>query len=300
MRQYALDISREGVGRVVATREGAKSSVRALLDDLKEWLTHNTPRLSEADTKAGLIDKYIAALGYREFLDIQREYPVKGTQERIDYVLKDKGRPILAVELWPLQHDLSNSKAAAQLVQYCSVEGIEWCALTNGIELRLYNQFLQQPLDGKLVFKLNLLDYSSDAEFDALFDHLWLLSRESMTTPTGLRAWMEHQQIDKEFRSVLLDTGSPPVEYLQTMMAQRGQNVSTEAISSGSGRNSQVASPSRNRRSSGAMTGIPRLGTSRSRRPSGSPIRPAVARTTGSCLLAIARTSARWTRCACY
>ncbi len=41
---------------------------------------------------------------------------------------------------------------------------------------------------------------------------------------------MEHQQIDKELRAVLLDRDSPPVDYLRKMMLQRGTNVSAEAI----------------------------------------------------------------------
>lgn len=214
----------------MTSREAAKSSIRASLDQLKQWFANGrTLKLSEADTKAALIDKYLAALGYREILDIQREYQVKGTQERIDYVLKDKDQLILAIEAKAMGHEL-NYKAAAQLIQYCSVEGIEWCALTDGVNLHLYNQFVQQPLDGKLVFKLNLLDYSTDQEFDALFDSLWLLSRESMTTPSGIRSWMEHQQIDKALRSVLLDPSSAPIDYLRTMMLQLGVNVSAEAI----------------------------------------------------------------------
>lgn len=240
MRQDALDSSREGAGTVVATREAAKSSIRAILDQLKQWLAANSSKLSEADTKAGLIDKYLAALGYREFLDIQREYLVKGTQERIDYVLKDGSQAILAIEAKALHQEL-NHKAAAQLIQYCSVEGIEWCALTNGIEIRFYNQFLKQPLDGKLVFKLNLLGYSTDQEFEAIFDQLWLLSRESMTTPSGIRAWMEHQQIDREIRSLLLDPNSAPVDYMRKVLSQRGVTVSAEAVAQWF--RSQLASP---------------------------------------------------------
>ncbi len=98
----------------MVTRAATRSSIRATLDQLKEWLAAgHTLKLSEADTKAGLIDKYLAALGYREFLDIQREYPVKGTQERIDYLLRDGGLPILAIEAKALQQDLAPKAAAS-------------------------------------------------------------------------------------------------------------------------------------------------------------------------------------------
>lgn len=214
----------------MASKEASKATIRATLDHLKQVLSSaKPPRLSESDTKANFIEKYIEALGYWGLTEITREYYVKNSQEFIDYVLKSSDRLLLAIEAKALHQDLTD-KAAAQLVQYCAMEGIEWCVLTNGRELRLYNQYLKGALDAKLIFKLDLVAYNSDEEFEAIFEQLWLISKESMTTPSGIKTWMEHQQLDKALRSLLLDATSAPVKSLRRMLAEQGLNVSAEAV----------------------------------------------------------------------
>ena len=69
--------------------------------------------------------------------------------------------PLLAIEAKPLQTDLTD-KHAAQLIQYCAVEGIEWAALTNGRELQFFNTFLKPDLAAKRVLRLDLLAFNSD------------------------------------------------------------------------------------------------------------------------------------------
>src|SRR4051812_41086341 len=114
----------------------ARAAVRQTLDQVKAFLAQEAPpRLSEADTKANFIEPVLAALGWAGIGAVTREYYVKNSQEFIDYVMAHQERPLLAIEAKPLQADLTD-KAAAQLIQYCSVEGIEWAALTNGRELQ--------------------------------------------------------------------------------------------------------------------------------------------------------------------
>ena len=110
---------------MMPTRDEAREQVRHTLTRLKQFLNQSAPpRLSEADTKAHFIEPHIAALGYEGFEDISREYYVRSSQEFIDYVLRVNGRPTVAIEAKPLQNDLTD-KFGAQLVQYCTIEGIE-------------------------------------------------------------------------------------------------------------------------------------------------------------------------------
>jgi predicted type IV restriction endonuclease len=214
----------------MATREQASTSIRDTLDHLKQIVSGpKPPKLSESDTKANFIEKYIEALGYRGLPDITREYYVKNSQEFIDYVLRANGEPILALEAKALQVELTD-KAGAQLIQYCAVEGIEWAVLTNGRDLRLYNQYLKGALEAKLILKLDLLAFNSDEEYEAIFEQLWLISKESMTTPTGIRTWMEHQQLDKAMRSLLLDSTSATVKYIRRALTEHNVQVHAEAV----------------------------------------------------------------------
>src|SRR5438046_178967 len=109
-------------------RQQAAQVFRQTLTNIKQFLAQEAPtKLSEATTRAEFIEKYITALGYEGLEDIVREYYVKNSQEFIDYVLRARREQVLAIEAKPLQTDLTD-KHAAQLVQYCAVEGIEWAA----------------------------------------------------------------------------------------------------------------------------------------------------------------------------
>ena len=129
-----------------SARTAAKEAVRSVLTSVKQVLSlEDMPKLSEADTKANFIEPVIAALGWTGIGVVVREYYVKNSQELIDYVMKEKSQALLAVEAKALQIDLTE-KFGAQVVQYCTIEGIRWAALWNGRELRLYNTYLPGDL----------------------------------------------------------------------------------------------------------------------------------------------------------
>ncbi len=195
-------------------RQQAAQAIRQTLTKVKQFLAQETPRRpSEADTKAEFIEKYIGALGYEGLAEVVREYYVKNSQEFIDYVLRINGEPVLAIEAKALQTELTD-KHAAQLVQYCSIEGIEWSVLTNARVLWLFNTYLKGDQNQKLVVKLDLLGFNTDAEFDTIFDQVWLLSKSSLSSPTAINSWMEQRRLDQGLRTILLNPHSNAVKAL--------------------------------------------------------------------------------------
>jgi RAMA domain-containing protein/uncharacterized protein DUF5655 len=197
----------------------ARDNIRATLNQVKAFLAQESPpKITEADTKANFIEPIVAALGWTGIGVVTREYYVKNSQEFIDYVMRGPNGPLLAIESKALQSDLTE-KAAAQLIQYCAVEGIEWAALTNGRELQFFNSFLKPDLSAKRILSLDLLAYNNEDEFDALFQQLWQLSRESMTTPTGVRSWLNQRRMDATLRSVLLDPSSAVTRQLRKALS---------------------------------------------------------------------------------
>lgn len=210
--------------------EQAKDRIRKTLKDVKSYLAQEKPRkLSEADTKAFFIEPIVAALGWHGIGVVVREYYVKNSQEFIDYVMNGPGGPLLAIEAKPLQSDLTE-KNAAQLIQYCAVEGIEWAALSNGHEIQFFNTYLKGDLDSKRIFRLDLLAYNNDAEFDALYDMLNQLSRESMTTPEGVRTWLKRRRMDAGIRSTILSPSSPAVRAIRKSLEAAEIRVSPQEI----------------------------------------------------------------------
>ena len=198
--------------------QDAKDAIRRTLDEVKAFLAQEAPpRLSEADTKAYFVEPIIKALGWEGIGSVAREYYVRNSQEFIDYVLKGPNGVLMAIETKSLQADLSD-KHAAQLVQYCAVDGIEWAALTNGRELQFFNAFLKHDLAAKRVLRLDLLAFNSDEEFDALFAQLWQLSRASLTAPSGVRTWMHLLRMGALVRQQLTTTESPAIRALEVAL----------------------------------------------------------------------------------
>lgn len=210
--------------------QDAKVEVQRRLAEVKAFLAGEPPhRLSESDTKANFIEPIIAALGWRGIGVVTREYYVRNSQEFIDYVMKGPDGLLLAIEAKPLHTQLTD-KHAAQLIQYCAVEGIEWAALTNGRELQFFNSFLKPDLAAKRVLHIDLLDFRSDDEFDAIFGQLWQLSRERMTTPNGVRAWLNQRRLDAALRAIVSDPASPVVRQLRTALTNVEIRATTQDV----------------------------------------------------------------------
>lgn len=208
----------------------ARDVVHHRLSQVKSFLAQEQPpRLSESDTKANFIEPIIAALGWEGIGVVTREYYVRNSQEFIDYVMRGPEGLLLAIEAKPLRTDLSD-KHAAQLIQYCAVEGIEWAALMNGRELQFFNTFLKPDLAAKRVLQLDLLAYNTDEEFDALFGQIWQLSRESMTKPKGVRTWLNQLRLDTALRAVLLDPGSTTNRYLRKVLTDRDVSANSQEV----------------------------------------------------------------------
>src|SRR5262249_34043168 len=137
--------------------------------------------------------------------------------------------PRLAIEAKPIHHSLTDGDAG-QLIQYCSILGIEWAAVTNGVQFWLYHQFATTALAGKLVFKLNLAAWNSDAEFRSLAAQILLLSKQAFIDSDGPAAWVRAQKLDTSLREALTNPRSQEVKWLTQRLASQDVKVSPEDI----------------------------------------------------------------------
>jgi len=200
-------------------KDEARERLRECVAELRAvWETPDGRALSEAMTKHNFINKYIDCLGYRGLSDLELEHPVKDTGRFIDYVLKIGGQPVFAVEAKPLGLALSDA-VGAQLLGYQIVENIEWGVATNARQVWVYYLYLEAPPAEKCVLKIDLLADN----FDAAFDRIWLLSRESMSTGIGLRPLIKPFQLEKALQSALLDKASKVVRALRADVRVRTQ-----------------------------------------------------------------------------
>lgn len=214
----------------MSSKSQSAVEVRAILESVKGQLASGG-KLSEADTRANFIDPLLRALGYRGIADIVREVYAKDTKEYLDYVLKIGTQPRIAVEAKAVGKALTDTDAA-QVIQYCSILGIEWAVVTNAREWRLYHQFAQSDLAGKLLFNLDLTGWTSPHEFDSIFDQLWLVSREAFEGSDGPKAWLRAQSLDATLRDALTNPASVETKYLRKRVADQGIDVTPEDVAS--------------------------------------------------------------------
>jgi hypothetical protein len=105
-----------------STSTGAKTvdQVYAATERLRKFLDSPT-LLTEEATRAHFIDKYLAALGYTDFEDVDYGVQVE-SGDFADYVLRSGGQPAVVLEAKKLGAPLG-AKEAAQVVKYSSVLG---------------------------------------------------------------------------------------------------------------------------------------------------------------------------------
>jgi len=136
--------------------------------------------MNELNTISTLIEPLLEVLGWsiRDPDEVQREYPVRigDKTEYVDIALKINNRPVVFIEAKavgiPLQDHL-----AEQPIKYANAEGVSWCMLTNGRELRVYNAFWKiKGIEQKMLFKLSI------DEFKEKIGKLQLLSKEHLTS----------------------------------------------------------------------------------------------------------------------
>jgi len=206
----------------------SRDRIATALGTLREKAVHpEIEHVTEAATKALLVEPLLHAMGFEGLDDIEWEHHVKASGEHIDYVLRVAGDPVIAVEAKSFGTDLAD-KHAAQVVQYATVEGIDWCLLTNGRELRVFNCGLKGDLAAKHVIDLDLL---AEQAADAL-DVLILFSKEGMANQDGLKRWMREVVLDRALRLVVLDSHSATtLQLAETTRAKTGLDLTSEDVS---------------------------------------------------------------------
>ena len=215
---------------IVGSSDAPSEEIRAILTRAKTIMANpQSPKLSEADTRANFIDPLVRALGYEDLSDVVREYYVKNSQEFIDYVLRVGGTLTLAIEAKALQSELTD-KAASQLVSYCAVDGIPWGVLTNGRALRLYNTSIGGGLEHKLAATIDLLAFNTDAEFASVVNQVWLLAKDNMSEPGRLADWVTKRRMDRAIRADLRNPESETVAMLRRALKRSGINVGRQDI----------------------------------------------------------------------
>jgi hypothetical protein len=184
-------------------------------------------RLGEQNTKATLIEPVLRSLGWdvEDLDEVQREYRVKRRDKPVDYALLLLRSPRLFLEAKGLGQDLSDRRWINQVMGYATVAGVEWIALTDGNEYRLYNAHAPVHAEEKLFRRVRISDEGTLAQ-----DTLALLSREHMKENRLEMLWKAHF-VDRQVHKVLEDLLEGGADAsLVRLLRKRTENLSPADI----------------------------------------------------------------------
>lgn len=189
--------------------------------------------IGEQDTKAALIVPVLRALGWdtEDLEDVKLEYRRLSSDNPVDYALFLLREPRLFIEAKALGVHLDDHKWTSQILNYATVAGVEWVALTDGNEWRIYNSHATVPVEQKLFRMVRVADPASHPEAT-----LRLLAKTQMADHLIDVMW-KSDFVDRGVRDALVGLFGPePDPALVRLVRSRAQALSPSDVRSSLGR----------------------------------------------------------------
>jgi hypothetical protein len=177
-----------------------------VLDTVRERIArHQRENIGEQDTKAALIVPVLRALGWdvEDLEDVKLEYRRRPVDNPVDYALFLLRSPRLFIEAKSLGARVDDGKWASQILAYATVAGVEWVALTDGNEWRIYNSHATVPVEQKLFRVVRIADGDGHAE-----ETLRLLAKSQMADHLIDVLW-KSDFVDRQVREALVTLFGP-------------------------------------------------------------------------------------------
>jgi hypothetical protein len=148
---------------------------------------------NESDTSMIVTDMMAELFGYDKYSEVTKELAIRGTY--CDLATKIEGKFQMLIEVKAVGIDLKESHIK-QAVDYASNKGIEWVALTNANNWKVFKVIFSKPIDFEMVLDIDLLTLNFKNETH--MENLFLLTKESMIK-SGLYAYHDQIQATNKF-----------------------------------------------------------------------------------------------------
>lgn len=194
---------------------------------------YQRPGIGEQDTKAALIVPVLRSLGWdvEDLDEVKLEYRRRPADNPVDYALFVSRTARLFVEAKALGANLGDPRWANQMLGYAMAAGVEWVALTDGNEYRIYNSHAAVPVEQKLFRLVRINDPSTRPQ-----ETLALLSKAQMADHLIDELWKAHF-IDRQILATLEALfGAEPDPSLVRMIRNRIPALTPVDIRAGLGR----------------------------------------------------------------
>jgi len=148
---------------------------------------------NESDTSMIVTDMMAELFGYDKYSEITKELAIRGTY--CDLATKIAGKFQMLIEVKAVGIDLKENHIK-QAVDYASNKGIEWVALTNANNWKVFKVIFSKPIDFEVVLDIDILSINLKSETH--MENLFLLTKESMIK-SGLYAYHDQIQATNKF-----------------------------------------------------------------------------------------------------
>src|SRR3989304_979972 len=148
---------------------------------------------NESDTSMIVTDMMAELFGYDKYSEITKELAIRGTY--CDLATKIEGKFQMLIEVKAVGIDLKENHIK-QAVDYASNKGIEWVALTNANNWKVFKVIFSKPIDFEVVLDIDIL--SMNFKNESHMENLFLLTKESMIK-SGLYAYHDQIQATNKF-----------------------------------------------------------------------------------------------------
>jgi predicted type IV restriction endonuclease len=149
--------------------------------------------VNESDTSMIVSDMLAEVFGFDKYTEVTRELCIRGTY--CDLAVRIDGKLQFLIEVKAIGTELKDQHVK-QAVDYAANQGIEWVALTNGVDWRVFRVSFGKPIDKHLVLDISLLALSAKNEDDIA--RLFLLTRDSIVK-SALEAYHDEKQATSKF-----------------------------------------------------------------------------------------------------
>ena len=182
--------------------------------------------INESDTVVIVTDMLSELFGFDKYTEITSEYAVRGTY--CDLAVKLEGRLSFLMEVKAIGLELKE-RHIRQSIDYAANSGLEWVAVTNGCEWKIFRVLFKKPIEQELVLEFSLLDIDPK-DMDDL-EKLYTVSREGFAKDALNDFYQRKQAINRYTIGAILQ-GEAVLKILrrELKLLEPGVNASLEEI----------------------------------------------------------------------
>lgn len=126
--------------------------------------------VGEADTVTIVKDMLESIFGYCKYTELTSEHAIRGTY--CDLAIKINGRLQTLMEVKAIGIALKDNHIK-QAIDYAANQGVDWVALTNGINWQVYKVHFTKPIVHELVVNIDFSELNTKKESDLELLYLW-------------------------------------------------------------------------------------------------------------------------------